>query len=172
MKPLPLTIALLLSLGSLAQREKPVSLRFTGQFDFSVRGMALNNAGMGVNTGISFFAKKRVNLLTEAHSHWYIGDKQLIIDNDGKALPNGSLHALQAGPQVFLSKTLALSTTYGVAWHRQDEWDYTRDAGYRVALTGYFGDQNNFITQLSWLQVPRPDANIRHWGIGVGYRLL
>ena len=170
MKPLHLLTALLITLNSFAQREKPVSLRFTGQFDFAVRGMGLNNAGMGVQTAVSFFARQPVQFLAEAGNHWYIGDKTLIMDADGKALPNGSLHTFQAGPQVFLTPTLALCATYGVALHRHHERDYDLDEAYRVGLTGYFGDANNFITQLSWMQVP--EANIRHFGIGVGYRLL
>jgi hypothetical protein len=170
MKPLHLFLALLMTLSATAQREKPVSLRFTGQFDFGVRGMSLNDAGMGVQTGVSLFARKQLQLLAEGVSHWYIGDKQYVTDAEGHELPNGSLHTAQAGPQLFLTPTLALCATYGLAWHRQHARDYSVDDVYRVALTGYFGDHNNFITQLSWMQVP--DANVRHFGIGVGYRLL
>lgn len=172
MKLLHLCTALLLTLSCFAQREKPVSLRFTGQFDFAVRGMGLNDAGMGVQTAVSFFARKRLQLLAEAGSHWYMGDKSLTLGPDGKALPNGSLHTLQAGPQVFLTPTLALCATYGAALHRHHERDFTLDESYRVGLTGYFGDQNNFITQVSWMQVPGPEVTIRHFGVGVGYRLL
>jgi hypothetical protein len=172
MKPLHLLLALLLALSGYAQRDKPVSLRFSGQFDFGVQGMSQNDAGMGVQTAVSFFANRRVQLLAETGSHWYIGDKQYVTDLTGHELPNGSLHTVQAGPQVFLTNSLALCATYGVAWHRQHQRDYTFDDGYRVALTGYFGNTNNFITQLSWMQVPRPETPIRHFGIGVGYRLL
>lgn len=172
MKHLLISLALLVSLSCWAQREKPVSVRMTGQFDFGVRGMGTNDAGMGVEVALSLFAKKRVQLLTEAHSLFYMGDKSLAIDRDGKELPNGSLHSLQAGPQVFLSKTIAFFATYGLAWHRYQEWTYTLDDGYRLGLTGYFGDQNNFIAQVSWMQVPREEGNIRQFGIGVGYRLL
>ena len=172
MRFLHLTIALFTTLSCWSQREKPLSIRFTGQFDFAVKGMGGNNAGMGVGTGISFFAKERVQMLTEAHSHFYIGDEQYVTDIEGKELPNGSMHSLQAGPQVFLSKTIALAATYGVAWHRIHQREYTLDDGYRVALTGYFGEQNNFIMQLSWMQVPTGEGNICHFGIGAGYRLL
>lgn len=172
MKHLLLLTALLVSLNCWAQREKPVSVRMTGQFDFGVRGMGTNNAGMGASAALSLLAKKRVQLLTEAHSLFYIGDKSLAIDSDGKELPNGSLHSLQAGPQVFLSKTVAFFATYGLVWHRYQERHYTLDDGYRLGLTGFFGDQNNFITQVSWMQVPREEGNIRHFGIGVGYRIL
>jgi hypothetical protein len=172
MKPLHLLLALLITLSATAQREKPVSLRFSGQFDFGVKGMSLNDAGLGVQTAVTLLAKNRVNLLAEGGSHWYIGDKQYVMDRDGHELPNGSLHTVQAGPQVFLTNTLALCATYGAAWHRQHERDYSLDDVYRVALTGYFGDHNNFITQLSWMRVPHPETPIRHFGIGVGYRLL
>jgi hypothetical protein len=172
MKLLHLTLALLITLSGYTQREKPLSVRFTGQFDFSVKGMSSNDAGMGVQTGVSFLAKKPVQLLAEAGSHWYMGDQQYVTDTEGHELPNGSLHTLQAGPQVFLSPSLSLCATYGLAWHRQHERDYTLDDGYRIGLTGYFGNGNNFVTQLSWMQVPRPEAPIQHFGIGVGYRLL
>jgi hypothetical protein len=172
MKHLLMIAALFVSLGCWGQREKPISVRMTGQYDFGVRGMGMNDGGMGVDAALSLFAKKRMQLLTEAHSHLYIGDKSFVIDSDGKELPNGSLHSLQMGPQVFLSKTLALSAIYGLAWHRHHQWSYSLDDGYRLALTGYFGDQNNFITQLSWMQVLGEEGNIRHFGIGVGYRLL
>lgn len=172
MRPLTLMVTILLSLSCWGHREKPLSVRFAGQFDFAVRGMAMNDAGMGAMAGLSVFARQRVQLLAEGGSHWYIGDKQYIMDREGRELPNGSLHTVQAGPQVFLTKTLALSATYGVAWFRLHDWDHQADEAYRVALTGYFGDHNNFITQLSWMQVPQPEMTIRHFGIGVGYRLL
>ena len=172
MKHLLTLLTLFVTLSCWAQREKPISVRMTGQFDFGVRGMGTNDAGMGVEAALSLFARKQVQLLTEAHSLFYIGDKSLLVGSDGKELPNAGLHTLQAGPQVFLSKTLALCVTYGLAWHRYQEHHYTLDDGYRVALTGYFGEQNNFITQLSWMQVPREEGNIRQFGIGFGYRLL
>lgn len=172
MKPLHLLLALLITLSGYAQRDKPLSLRFTGQFDFAVKGMSQNDAGMGVQTAVSFFTQKRVQLLAEAGSHWYMGDKQYVTDVSGHELPNGSLHTLQAGPQVFFSPSLALFATYGVAWHRQHQRSYTLDDGYRIGLTGYFGEGNNFVTQLSWMQVSRAEAPIQHFGIGVGYRLL
>lgn len=172
MRILTLIVATLLSTGCWGQREKPLSVRFTGQFDFAVRGMAMNDAGMGAGVALSLLAQQRVQLLAEGSSHWYMGDKQYVMDREGRELPNGSLHTVQAGPQVFLTKSLALSATYGVAWFRLHDWTYQADDTYRVALTGYFGDHNNFITQLFWMQVPQPEINIRHFGIGVGYRLL
>ena len=163
---------LFVSLSCWAQREKPVSVRMSGQFDFGVRGVGTNDAAMGVAAALSLFAKKRVQLLTEAHSLFYIGDKSLAVDSDGKELPNGSLHSLQAGPQVFLSKTIAVFATYGLAWHSYQERHYTLDDGYRLGLIGYFGHQDNFIAQFSWMQVPLEEGNIRQFGIGFGYRLL
>jgi hypothetical protein len=175
MKALTVFTLLLLSLGSLAQRQKPVSIRMTGQYTVTVEGIGLNTAGLGIGAAGSFFARKRLQLLTEAYMDRYVGDKVLVLDQQGRPLPDACLLTVHAGPQVFFSRSLALAATYGAAWHRYRERSFTLDHAVRTSITGYFGSSDHFILQAYWTLVPRAytrGMDIQQVGVGAGYRLL
>src|SRR5690348_3729655 len=85
-----------------AQQKKFVSMRTFAHFDFAMRVPSLDDAGFGLQLDASLFAKNKLNLLTSAHIEHLLGDKQLILYDDGRVNKTGKIFGIQAGPEYFI----------------------------------------------------------------------
>lgn len=154
-----------------SQFNKPVSASTTARLSAVINGLATNEAGYGVGVDVAFFSKNRVQLLVESSWDCFIGDKLLVIDPvSGKEARKATVYAFGVGPQVFLSKRLAFSATYGPAWHVLRNIHYSLDDGFKVSLTGFSGNKDHFMAKLFGAAVPTRERTIQYVGLAVGLR--
>lgn len=172
MKPLIITITCFLSATSYGQFDNSLTLMASGNFDFKTKGLALNDAGFGIGFDVSFFSKRKLQLLLETNTDWFIGDKLLQIDSEGRHLTSANIYSIKAGPQFFISKNIALSTTFGPAWHSIKAIGFTRDYGFKFGATGFLGDKRRLVTKIFMVYIPNDNLNIRYFGLALGYRFF
>ena len=103
-----------------------------GNFNFKTKGLAMNDAGFGIGFDASLFAKHKLQLLLETNANVFIGDKELLVDAQGRENKSQTIYSIKAGPQFFIFERIALSTTFGVAWHSVKAIDFTCDFGLRL----------------------------------------
>ena len=172
MKSLIISITLFLSLTSYGQLDKSLSLIATGNFDFKTKGLALNDAGFGIGLDASFFSKHKFQLLLETSADRFIGDKDFVTADEGRENKSPAIYSIKAGPQFFISKNIALSATFGPAWHSIQAVGFTRDYGFKFGATGFLGDKRRLVTKIFMVYIPKENLNIRYFGLALGYRFF
>ena len=170
MKSLIVLITFFFSLTSYGQFAKSFSLMATGNFDFKTKGLALNDAGFGIGLDASFFSKHKIQLLLETSGDRFIGDKDFITADEGRENKSPAIYSIKVGPQFFISKNIALSATFGPAWHSIQAIGFTRDYGFKFGATGFLGDKKRLVTKIFIVYIPKDNLNIRYFGIALGYR--
>jgi hypothetical protein len=154
-----------------SQFDKSVSLRATGNFEFALNGLATNTNGIGFAFDAAFFSKHRLQALVEVNADRFFGDKFLVIDTaTGKEAKRAAVLSIKAGPQFFVTKNIALSATYGPAWHVVREFKYSLDYGFQYSVTGFLGNQRRFIVKVFMVSIPTEELNIQYIGLAAGYR--
>ncbi len=141
-------------------------------FNLGQKALEYDNVGIGIGINASFNAKKRLQFLTEASIDRFWGDKVLIIDENGRPIGSTKINSLKIGPQFFIKNQLAISATYGPAWHAIRDRNYTTGYGYSLALTGLLGAKKRWITKLNFVNISRPYSNIQYIGLSVGGRIF
>ncbi len=169
MKLTIITIFCLLSLPSFAQKDRFVNLAASGNFNFTTHGFGTNDAGAGLGLTASFFPQHKLQLLAETGAEMFFGSKELIINPKGRENKDPVIYSIKAGPQLFISKNIALSVTYGPYLHSIETAGFTNDFGFRFGITGFSGKKKRFVTKLFMTEIPK-DYDIRYFGFGVGYR--
>jgi len=155
-----------------SQYDKPVTFSATARFNAVVNGLASNDAGYGVGVDLAFFSQHRVQLLVESSWDRFIGDKLRITDPaTEKEAKRTTVYALSIGPQVFLSRRVAVAATYGPAWHVLRDFHYSLDDGFKVSLMGIAGDRDRLVAKLFGIAVPTRERSIQYVGLAVGLRL-
>jgi hypothetical protein len=157
---------------SYGQFDKSFSLMATGNFDFKTKGLALNDAGFGIGLDGSLFSKHKLQLLLETSTDRFIGDKQFILADEGRENKSPAIYSIKVGPQFFISKNIALSTTFGPAWHSIQAIGFTRDYGFKFGATGFLGDKRRLVTKIFMVYIPKDNLNIRYFGLALGYRFF
>lgn len=170
MKPLISIILCLLSLASVGQFDKPVSIGASRNFNFKTKGLALNDAGFGISLDASLFSNHKLQLLLETGTDRFIGDKSFIIDAKGRENKSAAIYSIKAGPQFFISKNIAISTTFGPAWHSVQAVSFTHDYGFKLGATGFWGNKRRLITKMFMVNIPKEDVSIQYFGFGLGHR--
>lgn len=170
MRPLIILIFCFLSIKSYCQFDKPFNLIASANFDFKLKGLATNDAGMGLNLDAILFAKHRLQLLIETSADRFIGDKFLIIDAQGRENKNAAIYTIEAGPQFFLSKRIALSATIGPAWHSIEAFSFTRDCGFKFAATGFLGHKRRLVTRIFMVDILKENLNVQYFALQLGFR--
>ena len=171
MKPAAAILLLFLSLFSLGQTGKNVSLKALANFNFATNGLATNEAGAGLGLDASFFSKKKIQLLFELSSDWFFGDKLLVVDNaTGKEAKKAAIHSIKAGPQLVLSNKMTIAATYGPAWHVLRDFHFSTDAGFKFSLSGFWGTNNCFATKIFFVTIPTDQQNISYFGVAAGIK--
>ena len=122
--------------GAVAQIDQPVTVSAGVHFNSFVRGIGTNDAGAGLDLRISIFTRHRLHALIDASAARFIGDKRYIVDGTtGEEAVNARLYNLHAGPELFLTKRLAVSISYGCSWHKIRSFDYSTDRTFQYGLT-------------------------------------
>ena len=172
MKTLIILFFSFLSTKSYCQFYKSFSLITSANLNFKTRGLATNDAGVGINLDALLFAKHKLQLLLETSTEKFIGDKLFIIDDQGRQNKTATIYTIKAGPQFFVTKNIALSTTIGPAWHSVRAIGFSRDYGFKFAVTGFLGDKRRFVTKVFMVEILKDNLNIRYFGLQLGYRFI
>lgn len=158
-------------LSCFGQLDKAVTLRATANFNVALKGLATNDAGIGLAIDASFFSQHKLQALLETSGDWFFGDKLLVIDaNTGEKARSAAVHGIRLGPQFFVHKNLALSVTYGPSWYVVRELEYTRDKGFKYSATGFLGDKRRIIAKGFMVNIPASEQNIKYLGLALGFR--
>ena len=170
MKYLLLIIISISSLPCFGQAAKFIDLQVIGNINFKTRGLATNDAGVGINLDAALFSTHKLQLLVEGSSAVFIGDKLLVTDSMERKAESAVIHSITAGLQYFISKKIAVSVLYGFNWHRIRAFEFTQDDGYKFCVTGFTGNKKRTLIQFFMVDVPRKEIDIRYFGIGIGYK--
>lgn len=170
MKLLIILIFCFLSTKSYCQFDKSFSFVTSANLDFKTKGLATNEAGMGMSLDAFLFAKHKLQLIIETSADQFIGDKLLIEDAQGRENKRAAIYTIKAGPQFFLSKKIALSTTIGPAWHSIEAVGFTRDYGFKFGITGFPGHKRRLVTKIFMVDILRDNLNIQYFGLQLGFR--
>lgn len=72
-----------------AQTNKFFNLRTTAHFNFGVKAPSLDDAGIGGEVDVIFFANRKLNLLVSASADRFIGDKSYTLPDIARANKGG-----------------------------------------------------------------------------------
>ena len=170
MKTLIILIFCFVSAKSYSQFDKPFSLITSVNLDFKLKGLATNETGVGINIDAILFAKHKLQLLLQTSADQFIGDKSLIIDAQGRENKSATIYTIHAGPQYFVSKRIALSTTIGPAWHSIQAIGFSHDLGFKFAATGFLGPKRKLVTRIFMVNIIKENLNVRYFGLQLGFR--
>ena len=170
MKILLILVFSFLSTKSYCQFDKSFSLIASANLNLKTRGLATNDAGVGISLDALLFAKHKLQLLVETGTDKFIGDKLFIVDDKGRQNKTATIHTIKAGPQFFLTKNIALSTTIGPAWHSIRAIGFSRDYGFKFAVTGFLGVKRRIVTKIFMVEILKDNLNVRYFGLQLGYR--
>ena len=171
MRLLFLALLALSSTVSYAQFDKNVSTNATANFNIALAGLGTDDAGVGLNLQTSFFAKNRLQLTTEAASELFVGNKVYYEDPQTGKNAKTRMHSLRIGPQIFLARNVAISATYGLAWHKVREFDYTLEYSYKVSVNSFLGTNRRLVAKASFVNVQATGQSLQYLSFGLGYRL-
>lgn len=152
------------------QFNKCISANATAHFNIATSGLSPDDAGVGVNLQTSFFAKHKVQLTTEAVSELFFGNKVFYEDPQTGKNAKASMHSIRIGPQVFLTKNIAVAATYGLTWHKIREFDYSADDGYKLSINSFVGKSRRMVAKASFVTIPAESRRIQYLSFGLGYR--
>jgi hypothetical protein len=170
MKTTITVILIYLSLPTFGQFNKFLTLNANGSFDFKTKGLGTNDAGVGLTLDGTIFANHKLQLLLEASTDGFIGDKLLIVDAQGRSPKSAVIYSMRVGPQFFILKNIAISTTYGPFWHRIRAYEFTNDYGFKFGITTFFGKNRRFTSRVFIVTIPKDIVDIQYFGLGIGYR--
>ena len=171
MKSLIIVILFFSSVWSFGQFDRFTSVNASLGFDFKTKGLGTNDAGFGLMIDGSLFANHKFQLLIENSEEVFIGNKLLVADSLGRKAKSDVINSIRAGAQIFLSRNIAISTTYGPAWHRIYAYEFTRDFGFLFSITTFLGHDKRFTSKLFMATISGDVRNIKYFGFRVGYRL-
>lgn len=158
------------SFSSAAQFDRSVRITPIINFNVVLNGLGQNDAGMGLELNASFFAKHKLQLLIESGTDRFIGDKVLRIDPvSGEHARNAIVYNLKAGPQLFISKTLSISMTYGPSWYLVRDFGFTTAYGLKYGLSCYVSEGKKLRFSLSMIDLQGVNENIQYIALGIGY---
>lgn len=172
MKTLIILFFCSISTKSYCQFDKTFSLITSVNLDFKLKGLATNEAGLGINIDAILLAKNKLQLLLETSADKFIGDKTLIIDAQGSETKNAAIYTINAGPQYFVSKRIAFATTFGPAWHAIEASGFTQDYGFKFAATAFLGPKRKLVTRIFMVDILKDDLNIQYFGLQFGFRFI
>jgi hypothetical protein len=167
-------VSLLLLVVSIAnaQRDRFISLRSTVHFNFALKAPSQDDAGIGLQIDMSMFARKKLTLLLSVHGDRFIGDKLLAISNVGRVNKGSAIYGVEAGPEYFINRHVAIGVSYGLYWHSFQTVGFSSNDGYRFGFTIFPGRQKSFVMQLARTDISRQMVNIRYYSLGLGYRFM
>lgn len=170
MKRLLILLFAITTLTCFGQLNESVSLRATGNINAVLKGLGANSIGAGLGLDVSFFSKHRLQALVETSTDRFMGDKMLVFDSATGKTGRTAVYSFKAGPQLFVTKNIALSATYGPSWYKVNDIDYSMRYGFKYSITGFLGAQRRFITKVFVINIPTAALNIQYAGFALGHR--
>jgi hypothetical protein len=155
-----------------AQADRFISLRSTILFNFGLKAPSQDDAGIGFQLDVSMFAQKKLNLLVSIHGDRFIGDKSFTFPDVGRVNKGGAIYAVEAGPEYFINRHVAIGVSYGIYWYSFQTVGFSSNDGYRFGFKIFPGKQKSFIMQVARTDIPREVINIRYYSLGLGYRFM
>lgn len=159
-----------MAVSCFAQFDKPISIRATGNFNVALRGLGVDDAGVGLGLDASFFSKHRLQALVETSLDHFFGDKSLYIDTLTGKDAKTNIYNIKAGPQFFITKNFALSATYGPSWYKVRDFDYATDYGFKYSITGFLGKKRHFVAKVFIVDIPAQFQRIQYLGFAAGIK--
>jgi hypothetical protein len=154
------------------QAQKNFSVSTSVNFNFGVSGIAINDAGMGVNAMANYFTAKKLQLRSEASLDRFIGDKQLFIDSLGNHFyGNPTMIGLTIGPEFVLTEHLTVSAGYGFASYKLFGEKIWRDK-IKLMLTSRLGAKRKFLLGFNYSLLPAPSKDAHFYGISAELKIL
>ena len=163
-------ILIYLSLPTSGQSNKFLTLNANIAFNFKTKGLGTNDAGVGFALDGTIFANHKLQLLIEASTDDFFGDKLFIVDAQGRNTKSAVIYSMRVGPQLFILKNIAISTTVGPFWHRVRAYEFTNDFGFKFGITTFFGKNKRFNSRFFMTTIPKEIVDIQFFGLGIGYR--
>lgn len=160
------------ALTSTSQTEHFASLRATTHFDFGLRAPSMDDAGFGLQVDANFFAKQKLNLTLSTNIEHMLGDKVMVLSNEGRENKPGRIYGVTAGPEYFFSSRFSASVTYGVYWQSFRQVDYSSDDGFKFSVAAFLGKKRDFVINFQRIIIPTDFRNISYYNFGVGYRFF
>ena len=161
----------LFSISSTAQFNSPFTIRATPNANIVIEGIGQNDAGLGLSLDGSFFAKHKLQLLVEMNADRFFGDKSHVYNPQGRENKAAVIYSMSAGVQFFIIRQVAISLTYGPAFHSIRAVGFSTDYGFRYGLTGFFGKERRLMPKIYFVNIPTDQLTIQFCGFGFGYRL-
>lgn len=154
-----------------------ISLSTSGNFDFAVSGLELNEVGIGANVGINLFASRKLQFKIESGVDNFWGDKTGHADsahhiiNDPCRLLN-----LKAGPEFFFTKNFSVAALYGYATY--DGYITSKEAVVKIKTgmlkfqaSGHWGKKDRVLTNLYFSSL-LGGYHVHFWGVSIGSRIF
>ena len=156
-----------------AQGQKNFSLSASGNFDFLVRGLGLNNGGFGIFVQPNFFAKHKLQLRVEGSIDQFLGSKLLM--EDSLANPVGgstpAVLSFKAGPEYFVTKNISFAALYGYGQYYSFGKEY-RSGNLKFALSTRPLKHSRLLVGFSFTQMTGVSYDVHFCGINLGYKIL
>lgn len=159
-------------LSGFGQTHKSILLWPAAHFNFGTKGLGADDAGFGAELNASLFSQHQLHSLVEGSSDHFFGDKVYYTDASGKELNRSALYSLKVGAQYSVSKQVALSATFGPAWHCFHETAFTTDYGFRFGATAFLGKQQRLVLKAAATTLSTAEVPVHYFSFGMGYRFL
>ena len=165
-------LAFLLIIFLDAQSQKNYSLLASANFSFLTNGLANNDAGIGLSVRGNAFAKKRLQLRTDASLDHFIGDKLCYIDAfGGNCYPsNPTMFNLATGPEFFMRR-VSIAALYGYVTYQL--FDYKVHSGnLKLALAVRPPKHNKMSIGAQFTTLTGKYSDVHFWGVNVGFKIF
>lgn len=157
------------------QFEKSTSFSTTGNFNIALKGLGYAEVGLGAGLSASFFSKHRLQAVIEAQTARF-KDNLHEYDVITGEIAKTAVYTVGAGPQLCISRRIALSVTYGPCWYKALYTDYSFGYGFQYSISGFWDSKRRFITKVFMVHIPAKEppiqyaGPIQYLGLTAGYR--
>jgi hypothetical protein len=166
-----LLAAFLLVLFLNVHSQKNYSLTASANFSFLTNGLANNDAGIGLSVRGNAFAKKRLQLRTDASLDHFIGDKSCLLNPSGGCYTsNPTIFNLATGPEFFIRR-VSIAALYGYVTYKF--FDFRVHSGnLKLALAVRPPKHNKMSIGANFTTLTGKYSDVHFWGVSVGFKIL
>lgn len=163
-------LAFLLIIFQDAQSQKNYSLSTSVNFSFLTEGVTLNDAAIGLSLHGNAFAKKRLQLRTDASLDHFIGNKLCYIDPSGGCYPDPTMFNLAMGPEFFMRR-VSVAALYGYITYRL--YGYKVHSGnLKLALAVRPPKHDKMSIGVQFTTLTGKYSDVHFWGVKVGFKIF
>jgi hypothetical protein len=163
---------LLLSVFTHTNGQKNYSLSASGNLNFLVGGLGLNNGGFGITIHSNFFLKKKLQLKAEASLDQFLGSKLAMVDSLGNPYnSNPAILSFKAGPEYFITKNTSIAALYGYGRYNYFDGEY-HSGSLKFALTTRPPKHPKMLIGCSFTKMTGVNYDVHFFGINIGFKIL